>query len=112
MELHATPALMMAAPILLGVRPAGHPAREASITVVDATLCMSHSMSHDMCVDMVAAMPGSRASHAPVITAPGLLVRGPSKVPVRVAGVAVKGKAARRLSVDHLKEKQKKATAV
>ena len=62
-----------------------------------------------MCVDMVAAMPGSRASHAPVITAPGLLVRGPSKVPVRVAGVAVKGKAARRLSVDHLKEKTKES---
>lgn len=73
MELHATPALMIAAPILLGVRPAGHPTREASITVVDPTLCMSHSMSHDMCVDVVAAMPRSRASHAPTITAPRLL---------------------------------------
>ena len=89
MELHATPALMMAAPILLGVRPAGHPTREARVAVVDATLCMSHSMSEAVHVKVIAAMPRSRTSHSHVVTAPRLLVHRPSKVPVGETGIAV-----------------------
>ena len=79
----------LAAPILLGIRPALHPIGEASVAIIDSPMCVSHSFGKDMTVEVVAAMPGARASHAHVVTAPGLLVCRPSEEPIGVALMAV-----------------------
>ena len=88
-ELHAAPALVMAAPVLLGIWPTLHPIGEASTAVIDSAFRMSDTGRKNVSVKVVAAVPGSWASHASVVTAPRLLVRRPSKVPVRVAFMAI-----------------------
>jgi len=50
---------------------------------------MSNTFCKNVSVKVVAAVPGSWASHASVVTAPGLLVCRPSKIPVGVAFMAV-----------------------
>ena len=50
---------------------------------------MSNTFCKNVSVKVVAAVPGSWASHASVVTAPRLLVCRPSKVPVGVAFMAV-----------------------
>ena len=89
MEFHAALVVLRAAPVLLGSRPALHPIGEASVAIVDSPMCVSHSFGKDMTVEVVAAMPGARASHAHVVTAPGLLVCRPSEEPIGVAFMAV-----------------------
>ena len=50
---------------------------------------MPHPFGKDMTVEVIAAMPGARAPHVHVVTAPGLLVGRPSKEPIGVAFLAV-----------------------
>ena len=88
-ELDTAPALLLAAPVLLGIRPALHPVGEASTAVVDTTMLMANSGREDMGVQMIAAMPRAGATHLHVTAAPGLLVCRPSEVPVGVALLAV-----------------------
>jgi len=53
---------------------------------------MADTGRKNVSVKVVAAVPGSWASHASVVTAPRLLVCRPSKVPVRVAFMAIVSK--------------------
>ena len=64
---------------------------------------MPHTFGKDMTVKVVAAMPGARASHIHVVTAPGLLVPRPSKEPIGVAFVAVISENISSLLVDDLR---------
>mmetsp|Transcript_75628 Transcript_75628/g.119875 ORF Transcript_75628/g.119875 Transcript_75628/m.119875 type:complete len:243 (-) Transcript_75628:198-926(-) len=89
MEFHAAPVVLRAAPVLLGIRPALHPIGEASVAIIDSPMCVSHSFGKDMTVEVVAAMPGARASQVPMVAAPGLLVCRPSEEPIGVAFMAV-----------------------
>ncbi len=101
-ELHAAPALVMAAPILLVIWPALHPIGEASTTVIDSAFRVSNTFCKNMSVKVIAAVPGSWASHVSVVTAPGLLVCRPSKIPVGVAFMAIVLKDM-RFVVNHLR---------
>lgn len=89
---------MGAAPFLLGVGPSLLPIRKACIAVIDSALCMTHTVRH-VSLKMVAAMPSSRAAHAVMITAPGLLVRRPSEVPIRVSRMTVVHRASTPLAM-------------
>ena len=100
MEFHAALVVLRAAPVLLGSRPALHPIGEASVAIVDSPMCVPHPFGKDMTVEVVAAMPGARASHAHVVTAPGLLVCRPSEEPIGVAFMAVIVELMMRLLVD------------
>ena len=101
-ELCAAPVLFGAAPVLLGIRPALHPIGEASVAVIDSATLMSHSCGKNMSVDVVASMPGARASHVLVAAAPRLLVRRPSEVPIGIAFLAVISEVMLRMLVDYL----------
>ena len=101
-ELCAAPVLFGAAPVLLGIRPALHPIGEASVAVIDSATLMSHSCGKNMSVDVVASMPGARASHVLVAAAPRLLVRRPSEVPIGIAFLAVISEVMLRMLVDDL----------
>ena len=70
MELDTAPALLVAAPVLLGIRPALHPVGEASTAVIDTTMLMADPRREDMCVQMIAAVPRAGASHLHVIATP------------------------------------------
>ena len=72
-ELDTAPALLLAAPVLLGIRPALHPVGEASTAVVDTTMLMANSGREDMGVQLIAAIPRARTSLTLTVTAPGLL---------------------------------------
>ena len=101
-ELCAAPVLFGAAPVLLGIRPALQPIGEAGVAVIDSATLMSHSCGKNMSVDVVASMPGARASHVLVAAAPRLLVRRPSEVPIGIAFLAVISEVMLRMLVDDL----------
>ena len=86
--LDAALVLVAAAPVLLGVGPTLHPVGEASIAVVDAPVGVPHAM-RDVHVEVIAAVPRSRAAQICVVATPGLLMLGPSEIPVRVPSMAV-----------------------
>ena len=90
MVLDAALVLVAAAPVLLGVGPALHPVGVAGCTIIDVPVGVAHPMRH-VHVQVVAAMPGAGASEILMMAAPGLLVVGPSKIPVGVSGPAVVG---------------------
>ena len=73
MVLEASFLLVRAAPVLLGVGPSLLPIGESSAAVIDSAMRMAHAMQ-DVGVEMVAAMPGARASQVLMVAAPGLLV--------------------------------------
>ena len=80
--------LMVAAPILFGVRPALHPVGVTGFAVVDVAVGVAHPMLN-MCVQVVASVPCAGASATLMMAAPGLLVVRPPEVPVGVPSVAV-----------------------